>query len=93
MHPPGWEDDYRAGVIVQTIIGSVGGKAPEMSTFFPSLKTIFKQHAEINKSKRVLPKGKFLNFMEKSAGGDGSGWSLSKLLEQEKEKEKADGEE
>lgn len=81
LNPPGWEDDYRAGVIVHSFMGSMGGKAPPMTDMFPSLNAVFKQNDIINKNNRAMPQGRILQMMNKAKGGDGSGWKMSKLEE------------
>lgn len=82
-NPPGWEEDYRSGMIIQTLSGVFGGKSPPITDMFPSLKKIYnsKENASTVPDK-VIPSGRVLQFMETALGGDGSGWSLSKLQEE-----------
>lgn len=85
-NPPGWEEDYRTGMLIQTIQGSVGAEPRPMEEMFPTLRAVFKSRDRIADANRgAMPSGRFLAMMESAKSSDESGWSFSKLLEQSKE--------
>ncbi len=64
--PPGWRDDYRAGVLIQ---GMSLNKPPDITKIFPSLKVLEKEHSRNATPMRNFKDSALASFIMSAKGG------------------------